>query len=126
MLVSRPGFERVCAMTTDDLSAPLGQGKPRLERRAPPIKGPHVIAVALSLPVLAFAGWAMIADDPFGGEPVAVVPAALRVDNAEATPSPPAVQPAVPGNSERPARRDGPSIDGAQPLAPAAPAGTRT
>jgi polysaccharide deacetylase 2 family uncharacterized protein YibQ len=110
-------------MTTDDLSAPLGLGKPRQGRRALPIKAPHAIVGALSLTVMTFAGWAMVADDPFGGEPVAVVPAALRADNAEAKPTPPDVQPATPGGSERPTRRDGPSIDNGQPVAPA---GSRT
>src|SRR3954467_5024713 len=38
-----------------------------------PIRIPHVIAGVLGLFVLAFAAWALMVDDPFGGEPIAVV-----------------------------------------------------
>jgi len=43
---------------------------------------PRVVAGALGFVVVAVAGWALIADDPFGGEPMAVVPANLRADAA--------------------------------------------
>lgn len=68
-------------MTTDDLNAPLGQdkvGKGRLlgrflRRFTPPIALPHAAAGALGLFVVVFALWALIADDPLGGEPTAIV-----------------------------------------------------
>src|SRR5713226_4078625 len=64
-------------MTADDLSAPLGQdGRPK-RRRAFRISLPQTALAALGLFALIFAAWAMIADDPFGGEPVAIAPAAL-------------------------------------------------
>ncbi len=68
-------------MTTDDLNAPLGQdkvGKGRLlgrflRRFTPPIALPHAAAGALGLFVVVFALWALVADDPLGGEPTAIV-----------------------------------------------------
>src|SRR5689334_23649370 len=38
-----------------------------------PIRIPHVIVGLLGLFVLACAAWALMVDDPFGGEPIAVV-----------------------------------------------------
>lgn len=60
-------------MTADDLSAPLGQDKPRRQRKFPVAMAP-VIASALALFVCAFAVWAIVGDDPFGGEPMVAVP----------------------------------------------------
>ena len=60
-------------MTTDDLSAPLGQGKAVKRRRVLTITLPHAIAGILSIVIAVFAGWAIFVRDPFGGEPLAVV-----------------------------------------------------
>src|SRR5438105_3952359 len=106
-------------MTTDDLSRPLGQGKLR-PQRAMPVTVQHAIAVALSLSVLGFAGWVMLVDDPLGGEPLAVVPAALHADNADLNPGTPTPQPGAMGNPEGGTRRDG-SVDNEKP-----PPGMRT
>jgi len=58
----------------DELSAPLGQNAKKKRRRFKlPIRVPHVIAAALALFVCACAVWALVVDDPLGGEPVAVV-----------------------------------------------------
>jgi polysaccharide deacetylase 2 family uncharacterized protein YibQ len=59
----------------DELSAPLGKSakKPRQRRFRLPIRIPHMIAGMLGLFVLACAAWALMVDDPFGGEPIAVV-----------------------------------------------------
>jgi polysaccharide deacetylase 2 family uncharacterized protein YibQ len=58
----------------DELSAPLGKSaKKQLRRFRLPIRIPHVIAGLLGLFVLACAAWAFMVDDPFGGEPIAVV-----------------------------------------------------
>ena len=62
-------------MAADDLSAPLGQDKSKKRRFVLPIAVPHVIAGALVLFVVIFAGWALLANDPFGGEPMVVVAA---------------------------------------------------
>jgi hypothetical protein len=64
-------------MTADDLGAPLGQDRRSKRRRAFPLSVSQTVVAALGLLALIFAAWALIADDPFGGEPVAIAPAAL-------------------------------------------------
>src|ERR1700724_1777169 len=66
------------AVAADDLSAPLGQAKPRKRRFVVPVMIPRAVAGALGFCVSIFVLWAVFADDPFGGEPAAVVPADLR------------------------------------------------
>ncbi len=56
----------------DDLNAPLGQDRKK-KRFALPIAAPQLLAGALALCGLVAVGWAMFADDPLGGEPMAVV-----------------------------------------------------
>jgi uncharacterized protein len=97
-------------MATDDLSAPLGQH--RKKRRAPirlPI--PQLIAGTLALFLTIFVLWATINDNPFGGEPVAVV----RIHSQPAAPakaaSKPEGHPAIAGGPippGGPGRYDGP------------------
>ena len=60
-------------MTVDDLSTPLGQ-RPARRRRELPVSVPKVIAAALALFFAAFVVWAVVSDDPFGGEPRVAVP----------------------------------------------------
>lgn len=60
-------------MTTDDLSAPLGQDRPRKRRVRLPFTAPQAIAALLGLFLLAFAGFALFNHDPLGGEPLAKV-----------------------------------------------------
>ena len=59
-------------MTWDELNAPLGQHKRKRASRLPGAL-PRLLAGALGLFVLAVVAWAMFANDPLGGEPVAVV-----------------------------------------------------
>jgi len=89
------------AVTTDDLSAPLGQGKVRKRRKSFAIPWGPLAALMLALPVAVLAGWAMLVDEPFGGEPVAVAPAILADGSASNDPPPPVVpaQP-VPPNTK--------------------------
>jgi uncharacterized protein len=94
-------------MTVDDLTAPLGR-KPKKLRRSINIPVPQVIVGVLSLFLGIFVLWAVIADDPFGGEPMAVVPANLKI---AANPSP--------NTTHLPA-----TLDTAQQQPPAAPAAT--
>jgi uncharacterized protein len=86
-------------MTADDLSAPLGQ-HPAKRRLGLPISVPQLIAGALALFLVVFVVWAVVADDPFGGEPTAVVPIDLRgaaaVKKSEAPPAQAA--PVAPGS----------------------------
>ncbi len=57
--------------TVDDLSAPLGQDKPRRKRRLRlPFTAMQALAVMLGLFLVAFAGFAIFNKDPFGGEPM--------------------------------------------------------
>lgn len=72
-------------MSVDDLSAPLGQDKPRKKRLAMrvPVTAMQVLAAVLGLFLLGFLGVALFNDNPFGGEPVvrvAVNPASLPAD----------------------------------------------
>jgi len=105
-------------MTMNDLTAPLGQD-PNKPQRAVAIPAAKIIAVALGLFFAAFVLWAIIAEDRFGGQPIAIAPADLQhiakkapaviavpqaaapVDAAQATtatlpPAAPAPQPAGP------------------------------
>ncbi|MEA2987863.1 MAG: uncharacterized protein QOG83_574 [Alphaproteobacteria bacterium] len=115
-------------MAADDLSAPLGQNRTRKRRLALPIAVPQVALGALALSVAVFAGWAMLVDDPFGGEPITVVAADLRADHTGKKPEDvSATTPAVP---DRPNRYDGPPpvqpAVPATPAAPGSPPGTKT
>ncbi|WP_426422046.1 divergent polysaccharide deacetylase family protein [Bradyrhizobium genosp. A] len=67
--------------TADDLSAPLGQDKPRRKRRLRlPFTAMQLLAVMLGLFLVAFAGFAIFNKDPLGGEPVTRI--AIRDPNA--------------------------------------------
>jgi uncharacterized protein len=80
-------------VTADELNAPLGTGKPKRRRFTLPALVPRAIAGVLASCVLIFALWALLVDDPFGGEPVAVAPLKLRVPTAsKAEDAPPAAQ----------------------------------
>jgi len=72
-------------MTADDLTAPLSR-PPKKPRRAIALPIPQIIAGTLALVLGAFVLWAVIGDDPFGGEPMAVVPGNLRMANAPKAP----------------------------------------
>jgi uncharacterized protein len=67
------------AVTADDLSAPLGVGKPKRRRFTVPALVPRAIAGALAACLATFGLWALLVDDPFGGEPVAQAPIKLNV-----------------------------------------------
>jgi uncharacterized protein len=110
-------------VAADDLSAPLGQnGTPR-RRHALPIAVPHAVVALLSLFVVVVAGWAIIIDDPFGGEPKAVAPVALAAANPGRKPDEAGTRAAGQAAVERPSRYDGPPVElTAPPVAPA-PAG---
>ena len=59
--------------TADDLSAPLGQDKPRRKRRLRlrlPFTAMQLLAVVLGLFLVSFAGFAIFNKDPLGGEPM--------------------------------------------------------
>ena len=61
-------------MPSDELNAPLGRDKEKQAAARPRRFGaPQVLAGLLALSGLVVAGWAMLVNDPLGGEPVAVV-----------------------------------------------------
>ncbi|MBR2118556.1 MAG: divergent polysaccharide deacetylase family protein [Pseudomonadota bacterium] len=72
-------------MTTDDLSAPLGQDRPRKRRYRLPFSAPQAIAGLLGLFLVVFLGFAIFNQNPIGGEPLAKVsydPAKLPAETA--------------------------------------------
>jgi polysaccharide deacetylase 2 family uncharacterized protein YibQ len=95
-------------VTVDDLNAPLGQDLPAKRRFVLPVGAPMMVIAALGLSLVVFAGWVITADDPFGGEPLAVVPTVVRA--AAETKS----QERAPGSVETkfgaPGRYDGPAL----------------
>ncbi len=60
-------------MTTDDLSTPLGQDRPRKRRYRLPFSAPQAIAGLCGLFLAAFLGFAIFNHNPMGGEPLARV-----------------------------------------------------
>ena len=92
---------------TDDLHKPLGQHAKKKKSFVLPI--PVVtrsLAALLSLCVAVLAGWILFVDDPFGGEPVAVVSAQPNKAAERATPStakPDATAPSAVAEGDKPA-----------------------
>ena len=107
-------------MADDELSAPLGQNakkKQKGRRFTLPVRIPHIIAGGLGIFVGVCAVWALVADDPLGGEPVAVV--ATGFDAPKSGPAIVAGGAAMQG----PRNYDGPSTPGAKQVqVPASPA----
>jgi len=116
----------------DELSAPLGKSAKKERRRFRlPIRIPHMIAGLLGLFVLACTAWALMVDDPFGGEPIAVV--ATGFDPPKSGPALPTVVSAQGPRSydgpDAPASKQAPAATPAQPAAaplPAANPNTKT
>jgi polysaccharide deacetylase 2 family uncharacterized protein YibQ len=113
-------------VAADDLSAPLGQHKTTKQPSALPGLVAPAVASLLGACVFVFVGWAMLADNPLGGEPVALATAHLIAADTKAGGPTPA--PASPGDAvERPSRHDGAPIEGRPPpLQPAPAANTKT
>jgi uncharacterized protein len=105
-------------MTDDDLSAPLGRDKARKARRRLKVALPQVAAGALSATLVIFAGWAMLKDEPFGGEPMAIVRTDTGAANSEAA-GVTIQRPSTTPLNERPSRHDGITIEAAAPPPPA-------
>ncbi|KQY98062.1 hypothetical protein ASD45_18940 [Pseudolabrys sp. Root1462] len=60
-------------MQPDDLNTPLGQTKPKSRLPKLPVAAPQILAGLLALSGLVVVGWAMVGNNPLGGEPMAVV-----------------------------------------------------
>jgi uncharacterized protein len=114
-------------MTTDDLSAPLGQ-QPVKRRRRFPISVPQVIGGALALFFGVFVLWAVLGDDPFGGEPMIAVPIDFHAAPATKSSEAPVARGAA-NVAQPPDRYDGPASGSAPALAlpsQSPPASTKT
>ena len=101
-------------MTADDLNAPLGQ-QLRKRRLSIPITTSQVMAAVLTLFLGVFVVWAVVGNNPFGGEPIVVVPINLHPGPAAKTaegqgppkvvavsPDAPAAAAAAPGQTASP------------------------
>ena len=60
-------------MTTDDLSAPLGQDRPHRRRFRLPFTAPQAFTALFGLFLAAFLGFAIFNNNPLGGEPIVKV-----------------------------------------------------
>ncbi len=99
-------------MTTDNLSAPLGQDRLRKRRLKLPFTLPQALAVLFGLFLLTFLGFVIFNDNPMGGEPTARVaydPSALPGDKpakpaagAMTPKQPPAAASALPPDAATP------------------------
>nr|WP_085946815.1 divergent polysaccharide deacetylase family protein [Afipia clevelandensis] len=79
------------AVTTDDLSAPLGQDRPRKRRYRLPFSAPQAVVGACGLFLVTFLGFAIFNHNPLGGEPLARVsydPATLPGEKTAKSASP--------------------------------------
>ena len=59
-------------MADDDLDAPLGKGKKRKTLKLP-VALPQAVAGVLGLSIVVAGGWTVLASNPYGGEPIAVI-----------------------------------------------------
>ena len=90
-------------MATDDLDAPLGQDITKRRRLRIPVTVTQVIAGMLGLIVATFGGWALVASDPLGGEPIFVASAAPTKTE----------MPVVASGTRIPNKYDGPGVTAA-------------
>jgi len=115
-------------VAADDLTAPLGKNRPSNRRFALPIGIPPLLAGILGLPLVVFLGWAIVGDNPLGGEPLAMAPSNPRPEASApangANSSRPGGSPTT-ADKTRPNRYDGPAA-GEQPSEPEPPAGSKT
>jgi len=92
-------------MTADDLNAPLGQHL-RKRRLSIPITTSQVMAAVLTLFLGVFVVWAVVENNPFGGEPIVVVPInlhpgpAAKTADGQAPPKIVAVEPDAPAAAQ--------------------------
>jgi uncharacterized protein len=110
-------------MTADDLSTPLGQHRQARRQRGFPVVLSYGAVGLLALFPAVFVLWAVVGEDPFGGEPKAAVPIDLRVAAGANKSDASAGAPAGAG-SQIPGRDDATAAK--SPPATEAPTATRT
>ncbi len=115
-------------MTVDDLNKPLGQEPPK-RRRKFPVAIPHVVAAALAIFLSMFVLWAIVSDDPFGGEPMVAVPidlhAAMMPKKPEVASAPETANPAAQVRGRHDGLSNGPAVI-AVPATPGGAGNTKT
>jgi hypothetical protein len=103
-------------MPEDELSAPLGRDKrPRQRRNG--LSFLQLVAAALGALAITIVGWAMLVEDPLGGEPMAIAP----VDLAAAAKAKPEKPDSAAGEEGTGLSRDGGNGSGNEPPAAALP-----
>jgi hypothetical protein len=103
-------------MPADELSAPLGQDKrPRQRRKG--LSFLQLVAAALGALAITIVGWAMLVEDPLGGEPMAIAP----VDLAAAAKAKPEKADSAAGEERTGLSRDGGNGSCNEPPAAALP-----
>jgi hypothetical protein len=107
----------------DDLNAPLGQNRKK-RRRALSVPVSAISAGVLGLFLVAFVAWAVFRDDPFGGEPMAVVPVDGHPGAKHADAGPNRYDGPTGAPSQTAAGT--PAVPATMPAAPAPPANTKT
>ncbi len=85
----------------DDLSAPLGQDKAPKRTRRVPLAVPYAVLGIACTFIVVLAGWAMIVDDPFGGEPLAIVSTDLKAVAAAPKPEDDRYRASIAGRTRR-------------------------
>lgn len=93
-------------MAADDLNAPLGQKTKR--RLSLPVAVPQAIAGMLGVFILVFVLWAALTDNPFGGEPIAIVSVVPSSTQEAKTQAPAGAAVASAGAESGSRRYDGP------------------
>ncbi len=89
-------------MASDDLDAPLGK-KPNRKALKLPVSAPQLVAGVLGGSIVVVGLWTAVADDPYGGEPMAVVTTRART-NADAKDHDVAAQAAARSAEKAPAK----------------------
>jgi uncharacterized protein len=109
-------------MTADDLTAPLSRRPKKFSKIKIPVTPLIIGGLAAFLAV--FVLWAIVADDPFGGEPMAAVRADMHV--AARPPAMPGVTPSPSAEPQQPSQNVAATQPGSLPAAQALPPGSTT
>jgi uncharacterized protein len=109
-------------MTADDLTAPLSRRPKKFSKIKIPVTPLIIGGLAAFLAV--FVLWAIVADDPFGGEPMAAVRADMHV--AARPPAMPGVTPSPSAEPHQPSQNVAAAQPGNPPAAQALPPGSTT
>jgi polysaccharide deacetylase 2 family uncharacterized protein YibQ len=88
-------------LADDDLDAPLGKGKKRKQLKLPVVL-PQVVAGVLGLSIAVVGGWTVLASNPYGGEPIAVVAMGVNGGKDAKTPAPKISAPGAPTEATAP------------------------